>query len=222
MGMTIMNRLTVFTVISFFAMAGVAKADYFVWADEKTGLTASFPDSWKIIANQQPDDVLTVAVPSGDDNARCMIRADEDKRFLIYPQHLRKDVQKVAYSKDFWKDYNATFQNVQILGYGDETGLGKGYASTEMITYTTPPDEPFENRAAIISVTNYYDKTYIAHCSSRQAAYSKYATKFLSFMKTIDMKKAYHELTIGNHPRNFINEGTLEFKDKNGVSTGRY
>ncbi len=199
-----------------------AHADYFVWADEGTGLTASFPDSWKIIANRQPDDVLSVALPSGEDKAQCFIRADTDKRFLIYPQHLRKDIQKIAYSKDFWKDYNATYQNVNVLGYGDETGLGKGYASTEMITYTTPPDEPFENRAAIVSVTNYYDKTYIAECSSTQSSYEKYATAFLSFMKTIDQKKAYHELTIGNHPRNFINNGTLEFRDRNGVSTGRY
>ena len=220
--MMVMNRFMVLTAACFFALCGVAKADYFVWADEKTGLTASFPDSWKIIANQQPDDILTVALPSGEDNAKCVIRADLDKRFLIYPQHLRDEVQMVEFSKDFWKDYNATYQNVQVLGYGDQTGLGKGYASTEMIAYTTPPDEPFENRAAIISVSNYYDKTYIAGCSSKQDAYSKYATKFLSFMKTIDMKKAYHELTIGNHPRNFINGGTLEFKDKNGVSTGRY
>ena len=217
-----MNIRLGFLAIALAVLPVKAKADYFVWADEKTGLSASFPDDWKIIANQQPDDVLTVAVPSGPDNAKCEIRADIDKRFLIYPQHLRKDVQKVAYSKDFWNEYNATYQNVQILGYGDETGLGKGYASTEMIAYTTPPDEPFENRAAIISVSNYYDKTYIAKCSSKQDAYSKYAVKFLSFMKTIDQKKAYHELTIGNHPRNFINEGTLEFKDKNGVSTGRY
>lgn len=200
----------------------VAKADYFVWADEQTGLTASFPDSWKIIANRQPDDVLTVALPSGDDKAQCLIRADIDKRFLIYPQHLRKDVQRVAFSKDFWKDYNATYQNVQVLGFGDETGMGKGYASTEMITYTTAPDEPFENRAAIISVSNYYDKTYIAECSSRQNAYSKYATAFLSFMKTIDQKKAYHELTIGNHPRDFLQDPEMEFRDRNGVSTGRY
>ncbi len=206
--------------LSFFTNA--AHADYFAWADEKTGLSATFPDSWKIIANRQPDHVLTVALPSGDDKAQCIIRADIDKRFLIYPNQYRKDVQHVAFSKDFWKDYNATYQNIQTLGYGDETGLGKGFASTEMITYTTPPDEPFENRAAIISVTNYYDKTYIAECSSTQNSYQKYATAFLSFMKTIDQEKAYHELTIGNHPRNFINEGTLEFKDRNGVSTGRY
>ena len=203
-------------------MPHAAHADYFVWADEKTGLTASFPDTWKIIANTQPDDVLHVALPSGADRAECFIRVDADKRFVIYPNRYRKDVQKVAYSRDFWKEYNATYQNVKELGFGDETGLGKGFASTEMITYTTPPDEPFENRAAILSVTNYFDKTYIAGCSSTQASYSKYATSFLSFMKTIDQQKAYHELTIGNHPRNFINEGTLEFKSPNGVSTERY
>ncbi len=217
-----MSRFLFLTVLSLLTFTKIAHADYFVWADEKTGLSASFPDSWKIISNKQPDDVLSVALPSGDDNARCFIRADLDKRFIIYPQHLRDEVQRVAFSKDYWKDYNATYNNVQILGYGDETGLGKGYASTQMITYTTPPDEPFENRAAIMSVSNYYDKTYVAQCSAKQDSYQKYATAFLSFMKTIDMKKAYHELTIGNHPRNFINGGTLEFKDKNGVSTGRY
>lgn len=212
------------SILALLVLAPVqkARADYFVWADDKTGLSASFPDDWKIIANRQPDDVLTVALPSGPDKAQCTIRADIDKRFTIYPNRYRKDVQRVAFSKDFWKDYNATFQNVQVLGYGDETGLGKGFASTQMITYTTAPDEVPENRAAIMSVTNYYDKTYIAECSSSQNSYSKYGESFLSFMKTIDMKKAYHELAIGNHPRNFINNGTLEFKDPNGVSTTRY
>ena len=210
-------------VVTLLSFAHTAKADYFVWADEKTGLSASFPDSWKIIANRQPDDVLTVALPSGDDDAKCLVRADADKRFLIYPNQYRADIQKVAFSKDFWKDYNATYQNVQVLGYGDETGLGKGYASTEMITYTAAPDEPFQNRGAIISVTNYYDKTYVAECSSTQASYQKYAMAFLSFMKTIDQKKAYHELTIGNHPRNFIvDSNSLQFKDPNGVSESRY
>jgi len=209
-------------LLAFSTLATEARADYFVWADEDTGLTATFPDTWRVVANQQPDDILTVALPSGEDKAVCFIRADIDKRFLIYPQHLRKDVQKVAYSKDFWKEYNATYQNVQILGYGDETGLGKGYASTEMIAYSTPPDEPFENRAAILSVSNYYDKTYIAGCSSKQDSYKKYATAFLSFMKTVDQKKAYHELTIGNHPRNFLADPHMEFKNQNGVSTDRY
>lgn len=211
-------------VLAFFLALSpqLAKADYFVWADEKSGLSASFPDTWKIIANRLPNDVLTVALPSGDDKAQCVLRADTDKRFIIYPNRYRKDIQRVEFSKPFWDKYNANYQNVQILGYGDETGLGKGYASTEMITYTTPPDEPFENRAAIMSVTNYYDKTFMAECSSTQNSYQKYGTAFLSFMKTVDMKKAYHELTIGNHPRNFINNGTLEFKDPNGVSTSRY
>lgn len=212
--------LAVVMAVSTFAKT--SHADYFVWADEKTGLTASFPDSWKITANQQPDDVLTLSLPSGNDDAKCFIRADLDKRFLIYPQHLRKDVQKVAYSKDFWKEYNATFQNVQVLGYGDETGMGKGYASTQMITYSSAPDEPFENRAAIMSVSNYYDKTYIAQCSAKQDSYSKYATSFLSFMKTIDMKKAYHELRIGNHPRDFLQDPHMEFRDPNAVSTHRH
>ncbi|PZP55548.1 MAG: hypothetical protein DI586_06500 [Micavibrio aeruginosavorus] len=216
-------------LIQFFAviiafMPIKAKADYFVWADEKTGLTASYPDDWKMINNAQTDDILTVALPSGEDDAQCFIRADIDERYLIYPQHIRDEVQRVAFSKKFWEEYNANYKNVQVLGFGDETGLGKGFASTQMIAYTEPSVDgsSIENRAAIMSITNYYDKTYLAQCSSKQDAYQKYATAFLSFMKTIDMKKAHHELTIGNHPRNFINEGTLEFKDKNGVSTGRY
>ncbi len=211
--------------LSLAAISSTAKADYFVWQDERTGLSASYPDDWKMVNNQQPDDILTLELPSGEDHAHCFIRADNDKRYIIYPNKYRKDVQRVAFSKNFWQLYNSNYTNVQTWAFGDETGLGKGYASMQLITYQTVPDVPgrmAEGRSGILAVSNYFDKTYLVECSSTQASYDKYAVLFQSFMKTIDFKKAYHELMIGNHPRQFLNRGTLDFPDPNGVSRSIY
>ena len=200
----------------------LARADYFVWADQTTGLTASFPDTWAIQNNQTSDDVLTVALPSGEDRAMCKISAVPDDRFRIYPNRFRSDIQQVHFSKDFWYEQTAKYQNIKVHNFTDGAGLGKAFASTAVITYVTPPDEVPEARAALVSGGHYYDHVYTVECSSAAASYGMYADAFQSFVKSIDMKKAYNELSIGNY-RNFLRDwGTLEVKMPNAVSKTVY
>ena len=70
-------KISLLTATAFMAFVVPAKADYAVWTDVHTGTTVSYPDTWKPINNQQPNDFLTLSLPSGEDNAVCRIRADE-------------------------------------------------------------------------------------------------------------------------------------------------
>jgi hypothetical protein len=171
-------------------------------------------------------DVITLSVPSGDDNAICRLRAEEDKRFMIYPNKYRADIRDLYFSKDFWVKYTANYDNVNIIREQDNAGLGQGFASMTLASYTTPPTEPagtdIEDRGGIMAVTHYYDKVYVAECSSSMVGYSKYHTDFMGFLKSIGFKKSYHELAVGDY-RNFLNEwGTISVPFPNAVSRSTY
>ncbi len=208
--------------IATVALAAPAKADYVVWTDVHTGAYVSYPDTWKAINNQQPDDIITLSLPSGEDNAVCRLRANEDRRFMIYPNRFRKDIRDINFTNDFWADYTASYDNVNVIRQQNAAGLGQGFASMTLISFVTPPDEPFANKAGLMLVTNYGDKVYVAECTSNAMNYRKYHTLFLTFFKTIDFKPAYSVTTVGDY-RNFLKDwGTINAPLPNTVSRTVY
>lgn len=199
-----------------------AKADYFVWQDEKTGVTLSYPDTWKPLNNQQPDDIITLGVPSGEDKAQCRVRVNFDGRYQIFPSQFDGDIQKVSYSSDFWNQYNALYDNVTIHTFREVTGLGKGFGSMELITYASAPDEAPDYRTGMFFVSYYNNHEYVAECSSTSQSYSKYHAGFLDFVKSIDFRKDVHELTIANY-RSFIKKwGEIQVVLPNAISVTVY
>lgn len=211
--LSLMLTLAVFGIL----FGGQARADYIVWQDAENGARLSYPDTWKMMNNQQPDDVITLSLPSGDNRAQCRVRAREDRRFLIYPNRYREAVRDLNFTQDFWKDYTASYDNVNMIRQQNEAGLGQGFASMTLISFTTPPtDIPAgapvvegqsysESRAGLMAVTNYGDKVYVAECTSTSASYPKYHSLFLSFFKTIYFKPAYSVTKVGYY-RNFLKD----------------
>jgi hypothetical protein len=208
------------------ASVGSAKADYGVWTDAKTGLTVTFPDTWKQINNETSDDVITLSVASGDANAICKISAQEDKRFLIYPNKYRADIRDKNFAMNFWEKYATNYNSVKMIRYADNAGLGQGFASMALVSFLTPPSSVDANdstdRGGIMAVTNYGDKVYVANCSSALPSYGTYHVQFMDFFKSISFKKYYHELVVGDY-RNFLNEmGTIDVPFPNAVSRSTY
>lgn len=203
-------------------LSTAAKADYFVWSDEKSGVTLSYPDTWKMINNQQPDDVITIALPSGDDKAVCRVRVNKDGRYKIFPNRFDGDIQKISYSQPFWDDYTASFDNVNVHLFREETGSGKGHGSLELATYASPPDEMPDYRTGLMFVSFYDNASYVTDCSAASNSYSKYHTAFLTFAKSVDFKKTVNELTVGNY-RDFLKDwGEIEVQLPNAVSVSVY
>ncbi len=200
------------------AVSTPAKADYFVWSDEKSGVTLSYPDTWKMVNNQQPDDVFTVALPSGNDKAVCRVRVNKDGRYKIFPNRFDDEIQQISYAQPFWDQYTASFDQVKVHLFRDAAAVGKGHGSMELATYATAPDELPDYRTGIMFVSFYDNHYYVADCSAAANAYSKYHTAFLTFVKSIDFKKTVHELTVGNY-RDFLKDwGELEVRLPNAVS----
>ncbi len=199
----------------------VAKADYFVWEDTKTGMTLSFPDTWEVENGQDPDDLVTLAAPSGRANAYCRIRSHEDKRYAIFPPRFGSDVQKIEYSVGFWDQYLREYKQPELQTYRDSTGMGRGWASYAEASYTSFVPYPEMDRRAVLFASLYNNRVYILDCSCHKDAFEQWKGPFLSIAKSIDFKKANHELLTG-HYRNFMNDGRLIMQGPEGNYTTSY
>lgn len=197
--------------LSVGAFATQARADYFVWQDEKTGLSMSYPDTWGKISTRQPDDIFAIVAPKPEDDATCRIRVRDDRRFVIYPPNMDKDVQKIAVSKDFWDSYLNEYKNVDLYGYTDDAALGKGFGSFAVTGYDGSVIGPETKHRGIIVAALYAGKMYIVDCSAKASEFAKWQPQFMSIIGSVDFKKAHNELWTGNY-RDFFTDPNLTFK----------
>lgn len=192
-----------FVVLLFVAAPAPAHADYFVWQDAKSGLTMTFPDTWKMQSNQQPDDILTIQGPAID-NAQplCRVRVRDDKRAMIFPPEYGRTVQKTFVSRKFWQDYLAAYDEYNT-GPIYEGGLGRGFASYTTASFIKRDGTVYQTRNGILFAAIYFDKLYIVDCSSLAGSFDLWVDMFRSIVKSVDFKKAHHERDYGDYA-NFL------------------
>lgn len=204
-----MKKLPIFAFLAVFAALLLplgARADIVVWQDADTGVSLSWPDTWEIINNLDPDDVVTIAAPGREDGAQCRVRARSDRRYVIYPSRYAWAVQRVAYSKQFWRDYlEGEYRSATIRDFGEPAGIGRGYASYALADFIQPGPGGDALRRGLMTASLYHDTAYIVDCSALEGAYARWAPMFRSVMKSVDFKKAIHEIPSG-HYRNFLDD----------------
>jgi hypothetical protein len=210
------SRLNAFIVLSVFCvLPSAARADYYLWRDADSGLTISFPDTWKVQNNAKPDDIITVMGPSDNDQPVCKVTVHDDRRYVIFPPEYGRDVQKVAVSTPFWKQYLGEYDGYDLNRVYDGGGLGRWHASYALASYKAHLGTVMQTRRAIMFASLYNDKLYILECSSLNHAYEAWAPMFQSIVKSVDFKKAYHELPIGEYA-NFLKGADLYFWSQTG------
>jgi len=211
-------RLILLGIVSVAAILGFsssAKADYVLWQDPATGVSLSWPDTWKMVGNADPDDIVTIMAPSGRAHAACRLRERNDTRYLIYPPYYSPDIQKVAYSFTFWDRYLGEYAGHEIYTMRDGAGIGRGFASYVEAGYESAVQGPEMRRQALAFASLYNGTAYIFECSSHQDAFGLWKGPFLSIAKSIDFKKAHHELRSGNY-RDFMADPRIEFRAERG------
>ena len=205
-----------FLFLSLLVLApSVAKADYFLWKDPASGLTVTFPDTWNVVHNQKPDDVLTVIADSANDQPVCKIAVHDDRRFVVFPPEFGRDVQKVAVSAPFWDQYLAMYDGYNLDRVYDGAGLGRWHASYALASYTSHSGTVLQTRRAIMFASLYNDKLFVLECSSLNHAYEQWAPAFKDVVKSVDFKKAYHEFKTGDYA-NFLKGTDLYFWSQTG------
>jgi hypothetical protein len=201
-------RLFIFLFVLF--LPGLAKADYFVWQDEKSGLSLTFPDTWKMQNNANPDTIATVAGPSDLGKPICRVDVRDDKRYIIYPARYQDAVQKVAVSRPFWQKFLSQYDEYNLGDVYDGAGLGRGFASYALASYGRHFGTVMQSRQALMFASLYRDKLFVVECSALAHEYDRWEMDFRGIIKSIDFKKAYHELPTGEYA-NFLNEAEMYF-----------
>lgn len=197
-------------VLCFSVLGFQAQADVFIWRDAQTNIKASFPDTWKIIHNQQPDTILTVIAPDSEAMPICRLRYREDKRFQMYPVQFESEIQKVAYSNTFWEDYLiGQYDGLDMTQMLDEAGLGKSFASFALFNYNGEPHESDDFRQGLGFASHYFDYGLIAECTANQIGYPEWVPQFMTFFGSIDYPKVYGTTVNGKY-RDFINKDAME------------
>lgn len=192
-----------------------AKADYFVWEDAQHRMSISFPDTWKMQSNKNVSDILTIAGPSEGDNPVCTVKAEDDKRYVIFPPDYGDAVQRVAVSKPFWDSYLGHYDNYTLDRVYDGGGLGRWLASYALASYSNRNGTAYEQRRGIMFASLYYDTLYIIECSSLNHGFENWQKNFQSVIKSVDFKKIYHEKKTG-HYANFLKKSDMYFWAQTG------
>lgn len=192
-----------------------AQADYFVWRDPASGLSISFPDTWKVLSSQKSDEILTIMAPSDNAQPTCKVKVRDDRRYVIFPAEYGRDVQNVAVSVPFWKQYLADYDGYNLARVYDGAGFGRWYASYAVGGYKAHSGSVAQLRRALMFASLYNDKLYILECSALSHAYEDWAMMFQSVVKSVDFKKAYHEFPIGEYA-NFLKGADLYFWSQTG------
>lgn len=187
-------------LIALFLLPTSAQADYFVWQDSKSGLSLSYPDTWKSQTAGGANEILQIAAPSNGDNPICKVSTSNDKRFTIFPPEYGDAVQRVAVSIPFWKTYMALdYDDYVIDKVYDGGDLGRWHASYATLSYNMREGTQMQSRRGIAFASLYYDTMYVVECSALAQGYEKWEKDFRSIIKSIDFKKIYNERATGEY-----------------------
>lgn len=209
-------KFKAFLISALLLFPVTAKADYFFWQDEKTGLSITFPDTWKMQNNAGDNTILTIMGSSANDQPVCKVDAVPDKRYTIFPARYGDEVQKVAVSRPFWEKYLAQYSNEYRLGnVVDGAGLGRWFASYAVASYSRNFGTVLQARQAIMFASLYRDTLYVVECSALAHGYSNWENDFKGVIKSVDFKKAYHELPTGEY-ENFLKNAETYFWSQTG------
>ena len=203
--------------LTFFIISTLpAKADYFLWEDPKSGLTMTFPDTWKRQSSRDgTGEVLRIVAPSNGDDPVCTVNVKDDKRYTIFPADYGDAVQRTAVSIPFWKRYMDNYDDYTIDRVFDGGGLGRWRASYAFASYGRRAGTAYQQRRGLMFASLYYDKLFIVECSSLNHAYENWGPNFRSVIKSIDFKKMYHEHMTGEYA-NFLRDADLNFWAQTG------
>lgn len=182
----VLFSLTIFVGVT--APIRFTHADYFVWQDPKSGTRLTYPDTWRTINNQKPDDLVTLLGPSSTERPICRLRARHDGRFTGYPTHFSSDIQHLAYSTEFWNDYTGEYNDITIHDIKDDSGIGKAFASLAVFGFTDAVAKTGQLRSAQVFAGVYFDTAYIFDCSSAAHAFQSWQPEFMSIAKSVNMR----------------------------------
>ena len=196
--------LFTFIVLSL-PFADQAKADYFVWEDEKSGVSLSYPDTWHLTSNQKSGDIFTINGPNDfQDRPTCRLNVREDGRFEIYPPEHYRSIQKISYSQNYWEtEVKKNYRDANVLQFGDNAGLGRAFGSYIIVDYTDYKGQKPKDMRAIATAGYFAGDAYLFECKAERDGFDKWRPLFQSIQASIEFQPVFSPLPHGFY-RNFV------------------
>lgn len=149
------------------------EGDLFFVQDPVSKLSVAYPDTWRRVYNQKPDDVITLAAPGVQNFASCRLRIRDDQRYQMYPARFNAANNRDLFDETFWKEYLAEYPLYRIDSLNNEAGLSRGYASQVQATYISF-DDPRQQKQAVIYASLYNGHIYVVDCSAKIEYYQRW------------------------------------------------
>ncbi len=207
-------------ILSLLPLAG-AQAHMVVFEDDMHNISFSYPDTWRRVSKQKPDELIRIVAPAN--GASCALKMREDHRFSVYSDHHRGALQRQNFAGNFWADYVGIYDNpaVQMI---NNVGMGRGFGSFALAAYTTPGPIN-EARSSAMLVSTYQNEVAILDCSTRTDQYSAYHPVFMTIAKSVNHRQTSYDWIYGYY-RNFtkdkpliINNGSVK---KRPIDSGHF
>ena len=203
------NKYT--AIVLFLTMLGIlvepARAEFFVWKDQETGISLSFPDTWAIANNQKPDDIFTIQAPGERDYASCRMRVREDRRVTIYPYQYDFEIQHIYAGFDFWRDYVGEYAGASLDRVLYDRGLINSVAGSADFTFiSSAGPRTLMHGFAFAGFDD--SSVYIFECSAEASSYARWHPVFKSILKSAE--KELRDSVV-------VNGGYRKFQDDDDV-----
>lgn len=192
------RKWIVLALLAWGVSSSPAHADLFYLQDPVSKLSVAYPDTWRRVYNQKPDDVITLAAPGVDQFSSCRIRIREDRRYAVYPASFDAANNRNLFDETFWKEYLAEYPLYRIEGVNGEAGLGRSYATEIQATYYSF-DDPRQQKQAVIYASLYNNKVYIVDCAAKVEYFQSWYNDFKGIIKSVGFRKEKHELPSGDY-----------------------
>lgn len=207
----------IFTFALCISVTVPASAHLYEWSDPVSGMTVRVPDKWRIVPNENVEDIVTFRAPGQNEHAGCRIRATDDARYSIYPESLSDHVNNVYLDDNFWNTLGEKeFRGYWINNTQKSMGLGNGFAHVADMTYV-PMNRPM-NKRALIWASLYHNKLYMLECASEYSVFYDWYPTFQYVLSTVRMKKEIHELPTGYY-RYFLGDPVLQVNTVRGQTS---
>ena len=212
---------TVFATVFATVFSGHAKANIFVFEDERFGITISFPDTWRVQQGNAADDVILIRQESGLANAQCQIKAHTDRRFIIYPRRYLRDILARELGPDYWTGQLSNFENAEVVDFNFLAGFGRGDASYVKADFIDRKFiDPLEMRG-IFFASIYGPVAYMAFCAAERDRFEALAPLMGSIISSVGFPKSYDETLTGDY-RSFLSSGKMRYPFARGLATIEY
>lgn len=204
----IASKILFVFVIVVLLSASAARADIFLWQDPDFKYQISYPDTWYRQAPDTPATRLLVAAPH--DRASCRVRAETDRRTMIYPKHLMKAAVNDQLNQAYWWEDVAQYDNAQLLDMYQSAGIGQGNATYVVAGYTIP-DGAGNNvqMQTIMFSTLYGDMRYTVNCAAEAGKFIEWQPLFMSVMGSSTFDPHYMAYPHGLYWRDYSKDKQL-------------